>query len=128
MHAATPKESWEVIFYEAANGNRPAESWFQSLPVKVQAKFAWIFDLLEEHGTNVTRPHVDQVRDKIWEVRVERSGVQYRLLYFAGPDRQFVMLHGLTKAQKIPSGDIDLAEQRMNDYMQRRKATQKKGG
>jgi phage-related protein len=114
-----PQGSWEVAFYETAGGKRPAEKWHKSLPPKVQARFARAFELLEEYGISLTRPHVDHVRGKIWEVRVEHNNVQYRLLYFTAPGRRFVMLHGLTKARKIPLGDIEVAEQRARDYSTR---------
>ncbi|MGQ0568369.1 MAG: type II toxin-antitoxin system RelE/ParE family toxin [Armatimonadota bacterium] len=56
----------------------------------------------------------------IWEVRVEHAKVQRRLLYFAAPKRRFVMLHGFVKkTQKTPSKEINVAEQRMQDYTAR---------
>ncbi len=113
-------DPWEVVFYETKVGERPAESWLKSQAPKVAARFTWILDLLEEHGTSVTRPYVDHLRGKIWEVRVEQNKVQYRLLYFSAPVRKFVMLHGFVKkTQKTPPREIAVAEQRMNDYMER---------
>ncbi len=113
-------DPWEVVFYETQGGGRPAEDWLKARAPKVVARFAWIFDLLEEQGTNVTRPYVDHLRGKIWEVRVEQNKVQYRLLYFSAPERKFVMLHGfIKKTQKTPPRKIAVAEQRMNDYMER---------
>lgn len=112
--------SWELVFYETADGNRPAEAWLLEQGMKVQARFARIFDLLEEHGTSVREPYVADLRGKIWEVRVEQAKVQRRLLCFAAPERQFVMLHGFVKkAQKTSSKEIDMAERRMRDYMAR---------
>jgi phage-related protein len=112
--------SWELVFYETAGGNRPAEAWLREQGPKVQARFARIFDLLEEHGTSVTEPYVTHLRGKIWEVRVEQAKVQRRLLYFAAPGRKFVMLHGFVKkTRRAPSKEIDIAEHRMQDYMVR---------
>lgn len=126
--ADEPKRTWEVVFYEAANGARPAEEWYRDTPTKAQARFAWIFELLEEHGTNVGRPHVAPIQGKIWEVRVEHERVQYWLLYFAASERKFVMVHGLTKGQKITTKDIALARQRMEDYVARLQAGKERGG
>lgn len=120
-----PGSPWKVVFYETAAGNSPPDDWLRGQPARVQAKFAWIFDLLEENGTDVGRPYVAPVRDKIWEVRWELNRVQYRLLYFAGPGRTFVMLHGLTKARKIPPADSGLAEQRMADHLVRLRGARK---
>ncbi len=119
-------DPWEVVFYEAQGGARPAEDWLKDRGPKVAARFAWIFDLLEDQGTNVTRPYVDHLRGKIWEVRVEQNKVQYRMLYFAAPERKFVMLHGfIKKTQRTPPKEIDVAEERMNDYMERLKQANK---
>ena len=49
----------------------------------------------------------------------------YRMLYFTVPGHRSVILHGLTKAQKIPHGDIEVAEQRMRDYLVRWHAVKK---
>jgi len=118
MQASNP---WAVVFYETSRGDRPAEAWLKSQDVKVQARFGRIFDLLEEHGTNVREPYVAHLRDKIWEVRLEHQRIQYRLLYFPAPRRRFVMLHGFVKkTRRAPARELEIAEQRMRDYMQRR--------
>lgn len=123
------QRAWEVTFYETAKGERPAETWLRGQPVKAQARFARIFDLLEEHGTNVREPYVSHVRGKIWEVRIEHDRVQRRLLYFSAPERKFVVLHGFVKkTQKTPPKEIEVAEQRMRDYMTRLEQPKKKGG
>lgn len=112
--------SWELMFYETAEGNRPAEAWLREQGPKVQARFARIFDLLEEHGTGVREPYVAHLRGKIWEVRVEQARVQRHLLYFPAPERMFVMVHGFVKkTQKAPPKEIEIAERRMRDYMTR---------
>jgi phage-related protein len=112
--------SWEVVFYESAEGARPAEAWLRAQRPKAQARFARIFDLLEAHGTSVREPYVAHLRGKIWEVRVEQVNVQHRLLYFAAPGRKFVILHGFAKqTQKTPAKEIEVAERRMQDYTAR---------
>lgn len=69
------------------------------------------------------------MRGKIWEVRVEHDRVQRRLLYFPATERKFVMLHGFVKkTQKTPAKEIEVAEQRMRDYMTRLEKPRKKGG
>ncbi len=112
---------WAVVFYETARGNRPTELWLAQQDTKVQARFARIFDLLEEHGTGVHEPYVAHLRDKLWEARLEHQRVQYRLLYFPAPHWLFVMLHGFVKkTQRTPSREMDVPEQRMRDYLERR--------
>ena len=120
MTVESATSPWELVFYETAEGNRPAEVWLRGQGPKVQARFARIFDLLEEHGTSVREPYVAHLRGKIWEVRVEHAKVQRRVLYFAAPERKFVLLHGFVKkTQRTPSREIGVAEQRMQDYTAR---------
>ncbi len=114
-------DPWAVVFYETADAKRPVEEWLRKQPAKVQAKFAWIFDLLEEHGMNVGEPYVAPLRGKIWEVKLEHQRVQYRLLFFPGPRRRLVMLHGFVKKkQRTPAKELETTEQRMADYNRRR--------
>ena len=47
---------WQVEFYELEDGSSPVLDWYSEQNAKVQAKFARIFDLLEEHGTAVKYP------------------------------------------------------------------------
>lgn len=113
-------DRWEVVFYETAQGERPAEEWLRRQDVKVQARLARILDMLEEHGTNVKEPFVSHLRDKLWEVRVEHHRVRHRLLYFPAPTRKFVVLHGFVKkTPKTPAREMEVAEARIRDYMNR---------
>ena len=74
-------------------------------------------------------PYVGHVRGKLWEVRVEQERVQRRLLYFAALGRKFVMLHGFVKkTQKAPLKELEVAEQRIRDYMNRWERAQRKQG
>lgn len=120
MTVESAPSPWALVFYETAEGNRPAEVWLRGQGPKVQARFARIFDLLEEHGTSVREPYIAHLRGKIWEVRVEHAKVQRRVLYFAAPERKFVLLHGFVKkTQRTPSREIGVADQRMQDYTAR---------
>jgi phage-related protein len=121
VHKPQRPDPWAVVFYETANGDRPAEMWLREQHVKVQARFAWILDLLEEHGTNVREPYVAHLRGKLWEVRLVHQRVQYRIVYLPASRRRFVMLHGFVKkTQRTPARELETAEQRMRDYVQRR--------
>lgn len=116
-----------MAFYETSQGDSQAVDWLKQLDPGVQAGFGRIFDLLEEYGTEVREPYVSHVRDKIWEVRDEHDGVQYRLLYFPAPRRRFVMLHGFVKkTQKLPPREFEVAQRRLADYMHRREQLQRR--
>lgn len=117
---------WEVVFYQTVAGERPAEEWLKSIPIKMQAKIARILDLLEEHGTFATGPYIQHEHGKLWKVRVEQAKVQYRLFYFPATGQKFVVLHGFVKkSQKTPPKEIEVAEQRLKDYLERSERAKK---
>ncbi|WP_407919016.1 type II toxin-antitoxin system RelE/ParE family toxin [Candidatus Nitrospira nitrificans] len=52
------------------------------------------------------------VRGKIWELRPEWSGTEYRFFYAAFVRQRFVILHAIRKKrQKLRERDIAIAEQ-----------------
>lgn len=60
------------------------------------------------------------VRGKIWELRPEWSGHEYRFFYGAIVGQRFVILHAIhKKAQKLRERDIATAEQRYDDIKKR---------
>ena len=114
---------WQVEFYELEDGSSPVLDWYSEQNAKVQAKFARIFDLLEEHGTSVKYPYVDSITDtKLFEMRIEQKTNIYRILYFACTGRRFILLHGFQKkTQKTPKRYIDMAESRRKEFISRGK-------
>lgn len=110
---------WKVEFYVSSSGNSPVEEWLKEQAPKVQAKFAHIFDLLQEQGTAVGEPYIKPLTGKLYEVRVEQDKNIYRTIYFAYTGRRFIMLHGFQKkTQKTPKQVLDLAEERMKTLLQ----------
>ena len=64
-------------------------------------------------------PYSSRVRGKIRELRTQYGKDRYRVLYFGAPGRMFVLLHALEKStEKIPEGDIRIAEARMKKYLE----------
>lgn len=61
-----------------------------------------------------------QIRGKIRELRIKDNQGAIRVLYFTYTGRRFILLHGfIKKAEKTPVKDIELAENRMNDFITR---------
>ncbi|MUL39485.1 type II toxin-antitoxin system RelE/ParE family toxin [Gloeocapsopsis dulcis] len=114
---------WEVEFYKSEEGSSPVFEWFDEQDAKVKAKFARIFELLEECGTSVKKPYVDSITDtKLFEIRVEQQTNIYRILYFAYTGKRFILLHGFQKkTQKTPRRHIELAEDRRKEFISRNK-------
>jgi hypothetical protein len=53
--------SWEIIYYEKADGNVPVEDFINTLTVKQAAKTKWEIDMLEKFGTALTMPYVRKI-------------------------------------------------------------------
>ncbi|HET6267061.1 MAG TPA: type II toxin-antitoxin system RelE/ParE family toxin [Acidobacteriota bacterium] len=93
----------------------------ESLDNKAQAKVATRIELLEEQGPNLVRPYADIVRGKIRELRIEYSSNEYRVLYFFFLKNEIILLHGFKKkTQELKKNDIEIAEERMKDWIDRR--------
>ncbi len=110
---------WQVEFYQLSDGSSPALAWFREQEAKVQAKFARIFSLLQEHGIAVGMPYVRSITDsKLFEIRVEQDTNIYRIFYFAYTGQRFILLHGFQKkTQKTPKKELEIAQTRMKEFL-----------
>jgi phage-related protein len=117
---------WKIEFYQSPNGNPVVSDWFLDQETKVKARFAQIFDLLQDKGTSVGMPYVRPiVNTKLYEIRVEQSTNIYRIFYFAYTGKQFILLHGFQKkTQKTPKKEIELAEKRRKEFLAQEKQNQ----
>lgn len=79
-----------------------------------------IINLLKDYGVLLKEPYTRQVRGKIRELRIKDSRGNIRILYFTYAGRRFILLHGfIKKTDKTPFKEIEIAENRMNDFIQR---------
>lgn len=112
----------EVNVYQEENGTAPLWDWMDSLPRKVQDKFTKRFELLEDMGNELRRPVVDFLRDGIYEIRVQRGHVNYRVLYGFVGKNVVLLSHGCTKKKEVPTKEIDLAIDNLKRYKENPKA------
>ena len=108
------------------NGTESVLSWFGEQEAKVKAKFARIFDLLQEHGISVGMPHVRSItRSRLFEIRVEQDTNIYRIFYFSYTGQRLILLHGFQKkTQKTPKQELEIAKARMKDFLEIEKQQQ----
>jgi len=97
------------VVYFADHGVAPALEWLLDQPEKVQDKFDFVIELLEQNGGSLQRPYAAPLRDKIYELRVRWRNVNYRLLYFFHGNAAAVLAHGCTKEAQVDRADIDRA-------------------
>jgi phage-related protein len=105
-----------VVFYRDADGT-PALEWLSKLPDRAYAKGLVRIERLSELGHELRRPEADILRDGIYELRWKMGHVNYRILYFFHGREAVVLAQGLTKEDKVPSRDIDLAVARKAAYL-----------
>jgi len=107
-----------VVFYKDREGNVPVLEWLDVLPVKIQDKCVVKIERLRELGHELRRPEADLLRKGVYELRVGREGMNYRILYFFHGRVAAVLAHGLTKEQEVPVKDIERALERKQLFEQ----------
>ena len=117
---------YNVEMYEKLDGKVPVLDFILDLKPKQQAKIYREIDLLEKFGNELHYPHVDTIKgDKykgLWELRIEFSSNIFRIFYFLPNRNNVILLHGFTKKkQKTPKTDLDVALDRMKEYLRRKK-------
>ena len=111
---------YNLLFYTTDRGDSPIDDFLDGLDKKTRAKVAAHLSLLEEQGPNLKRPYSDVVRGKIRELRILHSSNQYRIFYFFQMQDHIVLVHAFfKKTQQLKKKDIDLAERRREEWIQR---------
>jgi hypothetical protein len=70
-----------VVFYKDRQGYVPVLEWLDALPAKIQDKCVVKLERLRELGHELRRPEADLLRNGIYELRLGREGINYRILY-----------------------------------------------
>lgn len=102
----------DVVFFLEDDESVPFLDWMDGLATKVQDKALERIKRLTECGHELRRPEADFLRDDIYELRIRRGSLRYRILYFFH-GQQGVLSHGFIKKQgQVPPGEIDRAMDR----------------
>ncbi len=98
------------------------EEFFDGLGSKQAQKVAWVLRLVKDLPI-VPRQYFKKLEgtDDLWGVRAEFGGDAFRLLGFWDAGRLIVLTNAFAKkTQKTPHREIELAEQRRRDYLNRK--------
>jgi phage-related protein len=107
-----------VVFYRDAEGNVPVLEWLETLSAKIQDKCVVKIERLRQLGHELRRPEADVLRNGIYELRIGREGINYRILYFFQGRIAAILAHGLIKEREVPEKDIRLALERKRLFEQ----------
>jgi len=115
---------YNVKLYEKVDGKVPVLDFILGLNPKQQAKIYREIDLLEKFGNELHYPHVDTIKgDKykgLKELRIEFASDIFRIFFFLPQNNLAILLHGIVKKkQKTPKNELDIALDRMKEYMRR---------
>ena len=72
-----------------------------SLNVRPQVRCVTVLERLALFGYELRRPHVENLGDGIYELRVKIQNVNYRMLYFFHGQRAVVLSHGKQESIEI---------------------------
>lgn len=111
-----------IVFYTTLENESPVEDFLNSLPDKDADKMHRAILLLAQFGTRLPMPHNRKIVgvDGLYELRSQVGSNIRRIFYFSIPQKESVLLHGFTKkSQKTPQAEIEIAANRMKDYLER---------
>ena len=91
----------DLVFYKDDDESVPVRDWLDTLPSKVQDKFAARTRLLKQMGHSLRRPIADYLRNGIYELRVRVGRKNHRILYFFHGRNIIVLSNGLTKEKVL---------------------------
>src|SRR5258707_4609181 len=109
----------DVVFYQEALDDVPVLDWLEDLRRSDQRAYETCVAAVERlaaFGHELRRPLADFLRDGIYELRIRRGHVNYRILYFFHERNLAVLGHALTKEDKVPKADIDRAVRRKKAF------------
>lgn len=113
---------WAIEYYQTATGSVPVAEFIDSLSSQAKAKFIRSLELLEQYGLLLREPWVKNIPNvaKLRELRFTSFGEIYRFFFFPVTGRKLILLHGFKKkTQETPRRELQTAEARMKDYIQR---------
>ena len=72
---------------------------------------------LATEGHTLRRPHADFLEEGIYELRVRKGTVNYRILYFSHGQGDVVLAHCVSKEDVVPPKEIARAKERRELYL-----------
>ena len=99
-----------VVFYREPAGEVPVLEWLTTLRKTNQRAYETCVAAVERlavFGHELRRPLADLLRDGIYELRVRKGRVNYRILYFFHGRGVAILGHAITKEDVVPDIEIE---------------------
>src|SRR3970282_184812 len=111
---------WTVEYYKDREDKEPTAKFIEALSNEAKVKVFRIIKLLKDYGVLLKEPYTRQIRGKLRELRITAKSGEVRVFYFAFAEGRMVLLHGFVKkARRTPIRDIEIAERRLDDFVNR---------
>jgi phage-related protein len=102
---------WKIIFF-----NQKVENETLNLPKSIIADLISIFDMVEDVGPNLGRPHSAPLKNGLFEFRAKGTEGIARSIFCTVVKQEVVILHTfIKKTNAIPKRDLDLAKKRKRE-------------
>jgi len=112
---------FDVEYYKLPSGEKPVETFLDSLDLKMRAKALGCIDILAEFGNSLREPYSKPVGKGLFELRIRFAGDITRIFYFFVMNNRVILTNGfIKKTRKTPPGEIALAQKYKADYERRR--------
>ena len=111
-----------IEFYQTSSGASPVEEFLDRLSDQHAQKVAWVLRLVERLE-RVPEQYLKKLvgTDQLWEIRIQTGGKSFRLLgFFDGPVLLILTSGFLKKQKKTPRQEVELAQRRRTEYLQRK--------
>lgn len=111
---------FDVDFYQLPDGEKPVETFLDSLDKKMRAKALYDISILEEFGNTLREPHSKPIGDGLFELRIKFASDITRIFYFFVVNNKIILTNGFVKkTMKTPKSEIELARKYKADYERR---------
>ena len=116
-----------VQFYKTAAGKKPVAEWLNTLDDERAQSVAMGVRFFEEYPNPVVpKKFFEKITEHIWEIKVHHGNEQFRLLSFIENDAIIIAVHGIAKkSMDLKKQDLQLAEERRKNYIQRQSQQKK---
>lgn len=112
---------FDVDYYELPNGEKPVETFLDSLDVNMRAKALGSIEILAQFGNALREPYSKPIGKGLFELRIKFATDITRIFYFFIVDKKIILTNGfIKKTQKTPKSEIALAMKYKADYEGRR--------
>ena len=109
----------DVVFYREGRNDVPVLDWLKELrrsDHRAYESCVAAIARLADFGHELRRPLADILRDGIYELRIRKGRVNYRILYFFHGWNLAILGHALTKEDKVPKADVERAIRRKRAF------------